>query len=130
MLASGRAAGGVGANAGVFLLERGFVMRNRIDIDPKQSRAIVQEVGERFTRIRQSTGAVIRVCALDGSIPMSTSGSIPVSAEASSCRHPKTCTRTDMRALKLRTKKKPPEDGFPNLLRPSEMLALTSDDKP
>ena len=48
VLASGRAAGGVGANAGVFLPERGFVMRNRIDIDPKHSRAIVQEVGERL----------------------------------------------------------------------------------
>jgi hypothetical protein len=48
VLASGRAAGGVGANAGVFLSERGFVMRNRIDIDPKHSRAIVQEVGERL----------------------------------------------------------------------------------
>src|SRR6266850_4038202 len=43
-----RAAGGVGANAGAFLPERGFVMRNRIDIDPKHSRAIVQEIGERL----------------------------------------------------------------------------------
>ena len=41
-------AGGVGANAGAFLPERGFVMRNRIDIDPKHSRAIVQEIGERL----------------------------------------------------------------------------------
>src|SRR5258705_1832483 len=46
--ASGRAVGGVGANAGAFLPERGFVMRNRIDIDPKHSRAIVQEIGERL----------------------------------------------------------------------------------
>jgi hypothetical protein len=38
----------VGANAGAFLPERGFVMRNRIDIDPKHSRAIVQEIGERL----------------------------------------------------------------------------------
>ena len=36
------------ANAGAFLPERGFVMRNRIDIDPKHSRAIVQEIGERL----------------------------------------------------------------------------------
>ena len=36
------------ANAGAFLPERGFVMRNRIDIDPKNSRAIVQEIGERL----------------------------------------------------------------------------------
>ena len=48
VLVSGRAAGGVGANAGAFLPERGFVMRNRIDIDPKHSRAIVQEIGERL----------------------------------------------------------------------------------
>src|SRR6267154_1684262 len=50
VLASGTAAGGVGANAGAFLPERGFVMRNRIDIDidPKHSRAIVQEIGERL----------------------------------------------------------------------------------
>src|SRR5258708_32262176 len=40
-------AGGVGANAGAFLPERGFVMRNRIDIDPKHSRANVQEIGQR-----------------------------------------------------------------------------------
>jgi hypothetical protein len=39
---------GVDANAGAFLPERGFVMRNRIDIDPKHSRAIVQEIGERL----------------------------------------------------------------------------------
>jgi hypothetical protein len=45
---SGRAAGGVDANAGAFLPERGFVMRNRIDMDPKHSRAIVQEIGERL----------------------------------------------------------------------------------
>ena len=36
------------ANAGAFLPERGFVMRNRIDIDSKHSRAIVQEIGERL----------------------------------------------------------------------------------
>ena len=48
VLSSGRAAGGVGANAGAFLPERGFVMRNRIDIDHKHSRAIVQEIGERL----------------------------------------------------------------------------------
>src|SRR5258707_4226897 len=48
VLASGRAAGGVDANAGAFLPERGFVMRNRIDIDPKHSRAIVQQIGERL----------------------------------------------------------------------------------
>ena len=48
VLVCGRAAGGVGANAGAFLPERGFVMRNRIDIDPKHSRAIVQEIGERL----------------------------------------------------------------------------------
>ena len=39
---------GVDANAGAFLPERGFVMRNRIDIDSKHSRAIVQEIGERL----------------------------------------------------------------------------------
>jgi hypothetical protein len=48
VLASGRAAGGVGANAGAFLPERGFLMRDRIDLDPKHSRAIVQEIGERL----------------------------------------------------------------------------------
>src|SRR5437870_7982048 len=37
-----------GANAGAFLPERGFVMRSRIDIDPKHSRAIIQEIGERL----------------------------------------------------------------------------------
>jgi hypothetical protein len=47
VLASGRAVGGVGANAGT-LPERGFVMRNRIDIDPKHSRATVQAIGERL----------------------------------------------------------------------------------
>ena len=36
------------ANAGAFLPEQGFVMRNRIDIDSKHSRAIVQEIGERL----------------------------------------------------------------------------------
>jgi hypothetical protein len=45
---NGRAAGGVDANPGAFLPERGFVMRNRIDIDSKHSRAIVQEIGERL----------------------------------------------------------------------------------
>jgi hypothetical protein len=53
VLASGRAAGGVDANAGAFLPERGFVMRNRIDIDPKHSRAIVQEIGERLRAFLQ-----------------------------------------------------------------------------
>ena len=38
----------VGANSGAFLPERGFVMRNRISIDSKHSRAIVQEIGERL----------------------------------------------------------------------------------
>src|SRR5437879_6603032 len=47
VLVCGRAAGGVGANAGAFLPERGFVMRNRIDIDPKHSRAIDQENGDK-----------------------------------------------------------------------------------
>ena len=36
------------ANAGAFLPERGFVMRNRIDIDSNHSRAIVQEIGEKL----------------------------------------------------------------------------------
>jgi hypothetical protein len=48
VLASERTAGGVDANAGAFLPERGFVMLNRIDIDSKHSRAIVQEIGERL----------------------------------------------------------------------------------
>jgi hypothetical protein len=30
---------------------RGFVMHNRIDMDPKHSRAIVQEVGERLRAV-------------------------------------------------------------------------------
>ena len=47
VLASGR----MGANAGAFLPERGFVMHNRIDIDPKHSRAIVQEIGERLRAV-------------------------------------------------------------------------------
>jgi hypothetical protein len=34
-----------------FLTERGFVMRNRIDIDSKHSRAIVQEIGERLRAV-------------------------------------------------------------------------------
>ena len=51
MLASGRAAGAGRANAGAFLPERGFVMRNRIDIDPKHSRAIVQEIGQRLRAV-------------------------------------------------------------------------------
>jgi hypothetical protein len=38
----------VDANAGAFLPERGFVMRDCIDIDPKYSRAIVQEIEERL----------------------------------------------------------------------------------
>src|SRR5438876_10327645 len=53
VLVCGRAAGGVGANAGAFLPERGFVMRNRIDIDPKHSRAIVKEIGERLRAFLQ-----------------------------------------------------------------------------
>jgi hypothetical protein len=57
MLASGRAAGGVDANAGAFLPERGFVMRNRIDIDSKHSRAIVQEIGERLRAFLQEEPA-------------------------------------------------------------------------
>ena len=48
VLANGRAAGGVDANLGKFLPKRGFVMRNRIEIDSKHSRAIVQEIGERL----------------------------------------------------------------------------------
>jgi hypothetical protein len=36
------------SDAGAFFPERGFVMRNRIDIDPKHSRAIAQEIGERL----------------------------------------------------------------------------------
>jgi hypothetical protein len=38
----------VGANAGASLPERGFVVRNRIEIDRKHSRAIVEEIGERL----------------------------------------------------------------------------------
>jgi hypothetical protein len=34
-----------------FSYPRGFVMHNRIDIDPKHSRAIVQEVGERLRAV-------------------------------------------------------------------------------
>ena len=45
------ASGRVDANAGAFLPERGFVMRNRIDIDPKHSRAIVQEIGQRLRAV-------------------------------------------------------------------------------
>ena len=41
----------MGASAGAFLPERGFVMRNRIDIDPKHNRAIVQEIGERLRAV-------------------------------------------------------------------------------
>ena len=43
------------ANAGAFLPERGFVMRNRIDIDSKHSRAIVQEIGERLRAFLQES---------------------------------------------------------------------------
>src|SRR5947208_2067176 len=53
VFASERAAGGVDANAGAFLPERGFAMRNRIDIDSKHSRAIVQEIGERLRAFLQ-----------------------------------------------------------------------------
>ena len=42
------AAGEVGVDAGAFFPERGIVMRNRIDIDAKHSRAIVQEIGDRL----------------------------------------------------------------------------------
>jgi hypothetical protein len=48
VLANGRTAGGVDANPGAFLPERGFIMRNRIDIDSKHSRAIGHEIGERL----------------------------------------------------------------------------------
>jgi hypothetical protein len=48
VLANGRAAGGVDANPSAFLPERGIVMRNRIDIDSKHSRAIVQAIGKRL----------------------------------------------------------------------------------
>lgn len=41
----------MGANTGACLPERGFVMRNRIDIDPKHNRAIVQEIGERLRAV-------------------------------------------------------------------------------
>jgi hypothetical protein len=41
----------VDANTGAFFPERGFVMHNRIDIDPKHSRAIAQEIGERLRAI-------------------------------------------------------------------------------
>ena len=41
------------ANAGAFLPERGFAMRNRIDIDSKHSRAIVQEIGEQLRAFLQ-----------------------------------------------------------------------------
>jgi hypothetical protein len=44
---------GVDPDAGAFLPERGFVMRNRIEIDPKHSRAIVQEIGERLRAFLQ-----------------------------------------------------------------------------
>jgi len=53
VLASGRTARGVDANTGAFLPERGLVMRNRIDIDSKHSRAIVQEIGERLRAFLQ-----------------------------------------------------------------------------
>jgi hypothetical protein len=54
VLAVGKAAGGVGGHKarelrwGAFLLERGFVMPNRIDIDHTHSRAIVRNIGERL----------------------------------------------------------------------------------
>jgi hypothetical protein len=38
----------VAVNPGTFLPERGFVMRNRINIDSKHSRAIFQEIGGRL----------------------------------------------------------------------------------
>jgi hypothetical protein len=43
----------VDANVGAFLPERGFVMRNRIDIDSQHSRAIAQEIGERLRAFLQ-----------------------------------------------------------------------------
>ena len=45
------------ANAGAFLPKRGFVMRNRIDIDSKHSREIVQEIGERLRAFLQEEPA-------------------------------------------------------------------------
>src|ERR1700731_4769836 len=48
VLASGTTAGGGRANAGALLPRTRLLMRNRIDIDPKHSRAIVQEIGERL----------------------------------------------------------------------------------
>jgi hypothetical protein len=56
VLASGELRG-VDANAGAFLPERGFVMRNRIDIDSKHGRAIVQEIGERLRAFLQEEPA-------------------------------------------------------------------------
>ena len=57
VLANGRAAGGVDANPGAFLPKRGIVMHNRIDIDSKHSRAIVQEIGERLRTFLQEEPA-------------------------------------------------------------------------
>ncbi len=51
VLARGR---GLMPNAGAYLAllpERGFTMHNRIDIDSKHSRAIVQEIGERLRAV-------------------------------------------------------------------------------
>ena len=56
VLASGRAARG-GCQCWRFLTQRGFVMRNRIDIDSKHSRAIVQEIGERLRAFLQEEPA-------------------------------------------------------------------------
>jgi hypothetical protein len=41
----------------LFLPERGFVMRDRIDIDSKHSRAIVQAIGERLRAFLQEEPA-------------------------------------------------------------------------
>ena len=47
VLASGRTAGG-GRQSWRFITRTRLLMRNRIDIDPKHSRAIVQQIGERL----------------------------------------------------------------------------------
>ena len=47
VLASGRTAGG-GRQCWRFITRTRLLMRNRIDIDPKHSRAIVQQIGERL----------------------------------------------------------------------------------
>jgi hypothetical protein len=47
VLASGRTAGG-GRQCWRFITRTRLLMRNRVDIDPKHSRAIVQQIGERL----------------------------------------------------------------------------------